>query len=132
MVEGGSTITQQLVKNLYVGTADTLRRKLDEASLAWQLEDRLSKDQILTKYLNTVYLGEGAYGVQSAAQTYFSTDARRLSLSQSAVIAGLISAPEPIRSVRAPRPRIRTPQRGVACDARAAPDRPFRVSSGRQ
>ena len=59
VVEGGSTITQQLVKNLYVGTADTLRRKLDEASLAWQLEDRLSKDQILTRYLNTVYLGRG-------------------------------------------------------------------------
>ena len=93
VVEGGSTITQQLVKNLYVGAADTLRRKLDEASLAWQLEDRMSKDEILTKYLNTVYLGEGAYGVQSAAQTYFSTDARRLSLSQSAVIAGLIAAP---------------------------------------
>ena len=80
LVEGGSTITQQLVKNLYVGTADTLRRKLDEASLAWQLEDRLSKDEILTKYLNTVYLGEGAYGVESAAQTYFSTDADELTL----------------------------------------------------
>ena len=93
VTEGGSTITQQLVKNLYVGSADTLRRKLDEASLAWQLEDRLSKDQILTKYLNTVYLGEGAYGVQSAAQTYFSIDARDLSLGQSALLAGLIAAP---------------------------------------
>ncbi|HET6712147.1 MAG TPA: transglycosylase domain-containing protein [Actinomycetota bacterium] len=93
VTEGGSTITQQLVKNLYVGNADTLRRKLDEASLAWQLEDRLSKDQILTKYLNTVYLGEGAYGVQSAAQTYFSIDARELSLGQSALLAGLIAAP---------------------------------------
>ncbi|MGZ8602290.1 MAG: penicillin-binding protein [Actinomycetota bacterium] len=93
VTEGGSTITQQLVKNLYVGNADTLRRKLDEASLAWQLEDRLSKDKILTKYLNTVYLGEGAYGVQSAAQTYFSIDARKLSLGQSALLAGLIAAP---------------------------------------
>ncbi len=93
VVEGGSTITQQLVKNLYVGTAETFRRKLDEASLAWQLEDRLSKDQILTKYLNTVYFGEGAYGVQSAAQTYFSIDARDLTLAQSALVAGLIAAP---------------------------------------
>ena len=93
VVEGGSTITQQLVKNLYVGTADTLRRKLDEASLAWQLEDRLSKDEILTKYLNTVYLGEGAYGVESAAQTYFSADADELTLAQSALLAGLIAAP---------------------------------------
>ena len=93
VVEGGSTITQQLVKNLYVGEAETLRRKLDEASLAWQLEDRLSKDRILTKYLNTVYLGQGAYGVQSASQTYFSTDADDLSLAQSALLAGLIAAP---------------------------------------
>ena len=93
VVEGGSTITQQLVKNLYVGEAETLRRKLDEASLAWQLEDRLSKDRILTKYLNTVYLGEGAYGVQSAAQTYFSTDAVDLSLAQSVLLASLIAAP---------------------------------------
>jgi penicillin-binding protein 1A len=93
VVEGGSTITQQLVKNLYVGTADTFRRKLDEASLAWQLEDRLSKDRILTRYLNTVYLGQGAYGVQSAAQTYFSTDADDLTVAQSALLAGLIAAP---------------------------------------
>lgn len=93
VTEGGSTITQQLVKNLYVGTADTFRRKLDEAALAWQLEDRLSKEQILTRYLNTVYLGEGAYGVQSGAQTYFSTDAVDLSIAQSALLAGLISAP---------------------------------------
>ncbi|HWC69560.1 MAG TPA: transglycosylase domain-containing protein [Actinomycetota bacterium] len=93
VVEGGSTITQQLVKNLYVGTAETFRRKLDEAALAWQLEDRLTKDQILTRYLNTVYLGEGAYGVQSAAQTYFSVDADELTLAQSALLAGLIAAP---------------------------------------
>jgi penicillin-binding protein 1A len=93
VVEGGSTITQQLVKNLYVGTAETFRRKLDEAALAWQLEDRLTKDQILTRYLNTVYLGEGAYGVQSAAQTYFSVDADELTLAQAALLAGLIAAP---------------------------------------
>lgn len=93
IVEGGSTITQQLVKNLYVGNADTLRRKFDEAALAWQLEDRLSKDQIITRYLNTVYFGEGAYGLQAAAQTYFAEDAMDLSVSQSAMLAGLITAP---------------------------------------
>ena len=70
-VEGGSTITQQLVKNLYVGAADTFRRKVDEAALAWQLEDQLTKQQIITQYLNTVYFGEGAYGVEAAARTYF-------------------------------------------------------------
>jgi penicillin-binding protein 1A len=93
VVEGGSTITQQLVKILYVGSADTLRRKIDEAALAWQLEDRFTKDQILTKYLNTVYFGQGAYGIQAAAQTYFSVDADDLSLGQSALLAGLITAP---------------------------------------
>lgn len=93
VVEGGSTITQQLVKNLYVGGANTFRRKVDEAALAWQLEDRYTKKEILTQYLNTVYFGEGAYGVEAAAQTYFARSARRLSLAQSAMLAGLITAP---------------------------------------
>ena len=73
--EGGSTITQQLVKNLYTGGDRTISRKLSEASLAWQLEDRLSKEEILTRYLNTVYFGQGAYGVQAAARTFFGVDA---------------------------------------------------------
>ena len=91
--EGGSTITQQLVKNLYTGGDRTLARKLSEASLAWQLEDRLSKEEILTRYLNTVYFGQGAYGVQAAARTFFDVDAADLSLAQSALLAGLITSP---------------------------------------
>jgi penicillin-binding protein 1A len=91
--EGGSTITQQLVKNLYTGGERTLARKLSEASLAWQLEDRLSKEEILTRYLNTVYFGQGAYGVQAAARTFFGVDAVDLSLAQSALLAGLITSP---------------------------------------
>jgi penicillin-binding protein 1A len=93
IVEGGSTITQQLVKQLYVGDDETLQRKIDEAALAWQLEQQLTKEQILTKYLNTVYFGEGAYGVQAAAKAYFGIDADRLSTSQAALLAGLIAAP---------------------------------------
>jgi penicillin-binding protein 1A len=93
IVEGGSTITQQLVKQLYVGSDETLQRKIDEAVLAWQLEDQLTKDQILTKYLNTVYFGEGAYGIQAAARSYFGIDAKDLTLSESALLAGLIRAP---------------------------------------
>lgn len=93
IVEGGSTITQQLVKQLYVGNARSLSRKIDEAVLAWQLEDRLTKDQILTRYLNTVYFGQGAYGVQAAARTYFGVDAKQLTLSQAALLAGLIASP---------------------------------------
>ena len=93
IVEGGSTITQQLVKQLYVGDDETFQRKIDEALLAWQLEDQLTKDQILTKYLNTVYFGQGAYGIQAAARSYFAIDAKDLTLSQSALLAGLIRAP---------------------------------------
>jgi penicillin-binding protein 1A len=93
IVEGGSTITQQLVKNLYVGDADTFKRKLDEAVLAWQLEDRMTKQQIITEYLNTVYFGEGAYGVEAAAETYFATHASDLTVAESAMLAGLITAP---------------------------------------
>ncbi|MBI3648381.1 MAG: transglycosylase domain-containing protein, partial [Actinobacteria bacterium] len=93
IVEGGSTITQQLVKNLYVGNDDTIQRKVDEAALAWQLEQQLTKDQILAKYLNTVYFGEGAYGVQAASKAYFGKDAIDLSVAQSALLAGLIASP---------------------------------------
>src|SRR5665648_582544 len=71
VVQGGSTITEQYVKSAYVGSERTYTRKLREAVLAWQLEDRWSKDKILTEYLNTVYYGAGAYGVEAAALTYF-------------------------------------------------------------
>jgi penicillin-binding protein 1A len=91
--EGGSTITQQLVKNLYTGSDRTIARKLSEAKLAWQLEDRLSKEEILTRYLNTVYFGKGAYGIQAAARTFFDIDAKELDLAQSALLAGLITSP---------------------------------------
>jgi penicillin-binding protein 1A len=91
--EGGSTITQQLVKNLYTGSDRTIARKLSEAKLAWQLEDRLSKEEILTRYLNTVYFGKGAYGIQAAARTFFDIDAKELDLAQSALLAGSITSP---------------------------------------
>ena len=93
ITEGGSTITQQLVKNIYTGDERSIARKLSEASLAWQLEDELSKDQILTRYLNTVYFGRGAYGVQAAARTFFGKDASDLDLARSALLAGLITSP---------------------------------------
>jgi penicillin-binding protein 1A len=93
VVEGGSTITQQLVKNLYTGDDQTFGRKIDEALLAWQLEQRFTKQEILTQYLNTVYFGEGAYGIQAAAKTYIGVDAISLTLSESAMLAGLITAP---------------------------------------
>lgn len=93
IVEGGSTITQQYVKNVFVGNDQTLERKIREAALALQLEDRLTKDQILARYLNTIYFGRRAYGVQAAARAFFSRDVDELTLAQSALLAGLISNP---------------------------------------
>ena len=93
VVEGGSTITQQLVKNLYTGSEQSFRRKLEEAALAVQMEQAYSKDDILTSYINTVYFGEGAYGIEAAAKTYFGVHASELTLSESAMLAGLITAP---------------------------------------
>ncbi len=107
-VQGGSTITQQLVKNLYLSDTQTLARKVDEAILAWQFEDQFTKQQILTKYLNTVYFGEGAYGIQAAAQTFFGVDAKDLSLTESATLAGLIAVPntfDPFRHEKRARAR---------------------------
>ena len=102
IVEGGSTITQQLVKTLYVGDDQTFRRKVDEAALAWQLEQVLTKEQILAKYLNTIYFGEGAYGVQAASKAYFGIDAPDLTLAESATLAGLIQAPNDFDPLRHP------------------------------
>jgi len=93
IVEGGSTITQQYVKNAYTGDEQTLSRKFREAVLAFQLEQTLSKDEILARYLNTVYFGNGAYGIQAAAETYFGRPASELTLAQAALLAGLIAAP---------------------------------------
>jgi penicillin-binding protein 1A len=93
VVQGGSTITQQLVRNLYIGREVTLERKVTEACLAIKLNSRWSKDKILEEYLNQVYFGNHAYGVEAAAQTYFSRRARNLTLPQAALLAGLPQAP---------------------------------------
>jgi penicillin-binding protein 1A len=93
-VEGGSTITQQFVKNAYIRNEHTIARKVREAALAWQLEQQWTKDQILTAYLNTIYFGNGAYGIQQAAKTYFHTGAKYLTLPQAALLAGIPEDPE--------------------------------------
>jgi penicillin-binding protein 1A len=110
VVQGGSTITQQFVKNSCVTSKRTISRKLKEAALAWQLEQRWSKDRILTAYLNTIYFGNGAYGIQRAAQTYFRTTARQLDLAQAALLAGLPADPsgfDPVTNPAAARARRR-------------------------
>jgi len=92
-VQGGSTITQQFVKNAYLTSTQTVTRKLVEAALAWQLEQRWSKDQILTAYLNTVYFGNGAYGVEQASRIYFHHGAATMKPAEAALLAGIPEDP---------------------------------------
>jgi penicillin-binding protein 1A len=100
--QGGSTITQQYVKNAYVGNERTIWRKVKEAIVAIKIERKESKDQILTDYLNTIYFGRGAYGVEAAAKTYFDISATSLHVEQAALLAGVIRAPELNDPVRHP------------------------------
>ena len=106
--QGGSTLTQQYVKNVLVSagdkaaTQDTVARKVREARYAMALERRLSKDQILERYLNIVYFGEGAYGVESAAHRFFGVTASKLTLPQAALLAGLVQSPTAYDPVRDP------------------------------
>jgi penicillin-binding protein 1A len=92
-VQGGSTITQQFVKNAYLTSQQTVGRKLIEAALAWQLEQKWSKDRILTAYLNTVYFGNGAYGVQQASKIYFHHSAATMKPAEAALLAGIPEDP---------------------------------------
>jgi len=93
IVQGGSTISQQLAKNLFLAPDRTLTRKVQEALLALWLEHKFTKDQLLEIYLNRVYLGAGTYGIDAAAHRYFDKSAREVTLYEAAVIAGLLKAP---------------------------------------
>jgi len=93
VVQGGSTLTQQLAKNLFLEPDRTIERKAREALLALWLESKYSKDEILTLYLNKVYFGAGAYGIEAAARRYFGKSARELDLGEAAMLAGLLKAP---------------------------------------
>lgn len=120
--QGGSTITQQYVKNRIIApgkekAAKTLKRKLDEAALARQLEERLSKEEILERYLNSIYFGNGAYGAQAAAKTYFAKPAKKLSVKQAATLAAVIKAPE--RFDPYDRPKAAKQRRDVVLDKMA-------------
>jgi len=111
VVQGGSTITQQFIKNAYVNDNRSVARKLKEAALAWQLEQRKSKDWILTAYLNTIYFGNGAYGVGQAALTYFHKPASKLTLPEAALLAGIPRDPsryDPVTNPKAAKLRRRT------------------------
>lgn len=102
IVQGGSTITQELVRNLYLSRQQTFKRKIVEACLAIKLSGQWSKDKILTAYMNQVYYGNHAYGIEAAAETYFSISAKDLSLPQAALLAGLPQAPSSFDPYRNP------------------------------
>jgi penicillin-binding protein 1A len=102
VVQGGSTITQQLVRNLYISRERTIQRKLKEACLSIKLSQRWSKQKILNAYENQVYYGNHAYGIEAAAQTYFSKPASKLTLAESALLAGLPQAPSDFDPFHAP------------------------------
>ncbi len=102
MVQGGSTLTQQLAKNLFLSPERTVERKVQEVLLAFWLEHKFSKDQILEMYLNRVYFGSGSYGVEAASRRYFKKPARDVNLAQAALLAGLLKAPSRLSPARNP------------------------------
>ena len=102
LVQGGSTLTQQLAKNLFLEPERTLRRKVQEAVLALWLEATYSKNEIIELYLNRVYFGAGAYGVDAAARRYFGKSARMVSLAEAATLAALLKAPSRYAPTRNP------------------------------
>lgn len=102
MVQGGSTLTQQLAKNLFLSRERTIERKVQEVLLALWLEHSFTKDQILEMYLNRVFFGSGAYGVEAASRRYFRIPARDVSLAQAALLAGLLKAPSRLSPARNP------------------------------
>ena len=116
VVQGGSTITQQLVKNLFLEPQRTFDRKAQEALLALYLESRYTKDQILTLYLNRVYFGAGVYGIEAASERFFDKPARALSLAEAAILAGSLKAParfNPLNDAHAARLRAATVLRAM-------------------
>ena len=139
VVEGGSTITQQLAKNLFLSPKRTMTRKLEEVIYAIWLEQRFTKDEILELYLNRVYFGGGTYGIEAAARHYFGRSARSVTLPQAALLAGLLKAPSryaPTRSVRLASARVDEVLENMveagflsADEARAAAQQPLRLSA---
>src|SRR5258707_9188906 len=116
--QGGSTLTQQLAKNLFLTQERTLQRKLQEVELALWLERKHSKSEILELYLNRVYFGSGAYGVEAASQRYFGKSARHITLPEAAMLAGLVKSPSRLAPNRNPQgaeqraPPVLTPTAG--------------------
>lgn len=136
--EGGSTITQQLAKNAFLTNKRSLRRKAQEAMIALYLEARLSKDEILSRYLSTVYFGDGVFGLRAAARHYFDKSPEKLSIGEAAMLAGMVKAPSrlaPTENLPAARERARVViaamvDTGVITAEQARRAQPARVRRG--
>ena len=140
VTQGGSTLTQQLAKTSFLSADRSIKRKLQEVIIALWLEARLSKDEILSRYLSSVYFGDGAYGIRAAARVYFDTDPEKLTLGEAALLAGLVQAPSrlaPSRHLEDARERGRLVlaamvETGAITAAEAAKARPARYTPGRK
>ena len=146
-VQGGSTISQQVAKNLFLTANKTIKRKVQELLLAFWLESKFTKDQILTLYLNRVYLGAGTYGIEAASQKYFQKSSRDMNLLEAAIIAGMLKAPSrynPIASEERARERaavvldnmvkadfITEEQRQNALKMKLGPEKSYKVEGAR-
>ena len=121
VVQGASTIEQQLVRNLYLTDSQTFQRKIKEAWLAIQMAEHWSKDKILGTYLNVISYGGVTYGCEAAAETYFNEHCSQLNIRQAALIAGLPQSPDPVQPAHPSRRRQGAPQRGARwrCSPRA-------------
>lgn len=141
--EGGSTITQQLAKNAYLTQDRTLKRKIQEVFLALRLEHQYTKSEILELYLNQIYFGQGAYGVQAAARTYFGKDVEDLTLNECAMLAGIPKSPNyysPLNNLQAAQERkatrarpdgqVRLPRLGHGGEDEAGEARPRQAGPG--
>jgi 1A family penicillin-binding protein len=138
--EGGSTITQQLAKNAFLSNEQSLRRKAQEAIIALYLEARLSKDDILSRYLSSVYFGDGVFGLRAAARHFFDKGPEDLTLGEAAMLAGVVKAPSrlaPTEDMAAARRRLRVVlnamvETGAITEAQARRARNVRLREGRQ
>ena len=140
VTEGGSTLTQQLAKTSFLSADRSITRKLQEVVIAFWLEARLSKDEILERYLSSVYFGDGAYGIRAASRVYFDKDPERLDLGEAAMLAGLVQAPSrlaPSRHLNSARARARLViaamvETGAISPGAARRARPARYTPGRR
>ncbi len=140
VTQGGSTLTQQLAKTSFLSADRSIKRKLQEVTIAFWLEARLSKDDILSRYLSSVYFGDGAYGIRAASRVYFDTEPEQLSLGEAAMLAALVQAPSrlaPSRHLADAQARANLvlaamTETGAISKAEAARARPARYTPGRK